>query len=182
MQSTGSYSQGWEVFGPPKGTQRPLHLPQQSQESLRCSATGTGNKEMGAARLPPAHSSDWEQHPSTPGRSGVPHCQQGDARSPQVCPASLNCPRAKWPVVPARRRLAPHAAVLCHTQISHCCPHATRAGSLQPVPQTAADQVAEHAGLAGKTPALLPKGKRQPGATECHSSCASQSLCPGDPL
>lgn len=82
MQSMDRDSQGWEVFGPPKGMQRPLHLLKQSQESLRRSATGTDNREMGAAFHSPARGRYWEGHPSAPGRSMVPRCHQGRCQEP----------------------------------------------------------------------------------------------------
>lgn len=60
---------------------------------------------------------------------------RGDARSPQVCIASLNYPRAKSQGlgVPAQHRLAPHTAVLCHLQMSCSHPYVTQPSRTQPV-------------------------------------------------
>lgn len=77
--------------------QRSLHLPKQSQESLRRSATGTDNREMGATCLPPAPCRDriGKSIPLLPAEARCLTATRGDARSPQVCPASLNYARAK---------------------------------------------------------------------------------------
>lgn len=102
-----------EVFGTPKGMQRPLHLPRELQRS----ATGTDNRKMGAASLPPAHGRDQEGIPLLPAEAGrlaaTKHqgrCQEPTNLSffPQLSQGKAAGVQGSW------HNLAPHAAVLCH--------------------------------------------------------------------
>lgn len=77
MQSTGSDSQGSEIFGPPRAKQRE---PQ---------ALSYRHRKMGAACLPPVHSRRQEGHPTAPSRSRVPHRHRHQGRCQE--PTSPSC-------------------------------------------------------------------------------------------